>query len=856
MRVPTANIIIGFNKEVMDRLFTAGATYKNLIQGLTVSGDALLFDSQSNPNFISFTHTFGMSKGSIMELTLIDPKGELEKRFASDNIISNIAGFAYNDDGYDSQTGDGTPEATGELLKNIREGMKNSRSLYDDQFFDEFKTKYQKTIANKIIYVAYGSGNNLDLWSGPHRVNIVNATIDLKGARKISLVLQPTPDPIQTSQRRGAYNEEVDLDLAGMTMRVIGESKEIKFLNLLSGTSAYNPTDLAPLSQLGNYGDDQDASIKDSFKKLGNNSLVSRLGDFDLHSIVVDALRNYIHKATNNKNVIVLLPNLNVICRKYINNINKYIDCSGPELEARPEFMNKESKLGKKELFIKKFLNGLGLDLVMPHRNPDTAIAIRNGILSENSASNPQDAYKKKYKDSQFFAVLNNATNKGIPKHNEAITYVIDRILENSKEDYQIQYTVFTETDTKVLDYWSDSKLNKYPTFGGYNAFKTNKEAIIVGDQNLIRSYLYAKKSAKKAQEKASKLKVEAGGFNLEKKMLGLAPYLKFDTSSLEASLNQASKDKYIDSLLALPIHPLDSILLDEDYRRGIREVTIFPHKGSAGFGNISNIPDEFSYDKDLKDTYSTFIEEEGVSVFRFNTSNPNVTDIKSKFGPIYLQQILNGFQKVVSNRAALVTEGALPVGIGSFPIRTQGGAAAYALKNNLATSQGDEERQEAANAIARRLSPDLEKEITNINPGDEANFINSMLQEIEKGNNFEGGKVIEVGQFADGNPQSLLNDMAVQMYQKALMLEITTLPSFHLSNTWDIQSPCLLFAQDNNISQTHNPDRTLMNKFFSGQYKILGFTHMISPSKSESRFSLAKTIINTSTKKEEDNDG
>ena len=66
MRVPTANIIIGFNKEVMDRLFTAGATYKNLIQGLTVSGvegDALLFDSQSNPNFISFTHSKSMSKG-------------------------------------------------------------------------------------------------------------------------------------------------------------------------------------------------------------------------------------------------------------------------------------------------------------------------------------------------------------------------------------------------------------------------------------------------------------------------------------------------------------------------------------------------------------------------------------------------------------------------------------------------------------------------------------------------------------------------------------------------------------------------------------------------------------------------
>tara|TARA_R110002124_G_scaffold72832_6_gene195649 strand:- start:794 stop:3391 length:2598 start_codon:yes stop_codon:yes gene_type:complete len=863
MRVPTANIIIGFNKEVMDRLFTAGATYKNLIQGLTVSGvegDALLFDSQSNPNFISFTHTFGMSKGSIMELTLIDPKGELEKRFASDNIISNIAGFAYNDDEYASQSGDGPPEATGQLLKKILKDMENSRSLYDNQFFHEFKTKYQKTIANKIIYVAYGSGNNLDLWSGPHRVNIVNATIDLKGARKISLVLQPTPDPIQTSQRRGAYNEEVDLDLAGMTMRVTGESKEIKFLNSLEQKPAYDPMEYLGNKLPNTFGNKQDMEIKSSLHKLDLGSYVSQLEAFDFHSIVVDALRSYIQNATSNNNVIVLLPNLNIICRNYINNTYKLTNCSDSTLGKRMEFMTPIADFGNKENLILEFLNGLGLDLIIEPPNKDKIIPPVSVDFRKDSkkAASPKERYEQRYKDNNFIAILANANDRGIPKHNEAITYVIDRILEHSKEDYQIQYTVFNETDTKVLDYWSNSDLNKYPTFGGYNTFKTNKEAIIVGDQNLIRSYLYGKKSAKKAQEKASKLKLEAAGFKgLEKanKILGAKGIIKFDTSGLETGLNQASKDKHIDSLLALPIHPLDSILLDEDYQRGIREVTIFPHKGSAGFGNISDIPDEFSYEEELKDAYTTFIEEEGISVFRFNTSNPNVTDIKSKFGPIYLQQILNGFQKVVSNRAALVTEGVLPVGIGSFPVRTQGAALAYAHKNDLATSQGDEERQEAANAIAGRLSLDLQKEITDINPGDVADFVDSMLQEIEKGNSSGGGKVIEVGQFVDGNPQSLLNDMAVQMYQKALMLEITTLPSFHLSNTWDIQSPCLLFAQDNNISQTHKPDRTLMNKFFSGQYKILGFTHTISPSKSESRFSLAKTIINTSTKEEEDND-
>ena len=57
MRVPTANIVIGFNREVMDRLFTAGATYTDLVKELSKPGpgfdDTLLFDSQNNPNFNS-----------------------------------------------------------------------------------------------------------------------------------------------------------------------------------------------------------------------------------------------------------------------------------------------------------------------------------------------------------------------------------------------------------------------------------------------------------------------------------------------------------------------------------------------------------------------------------------------------------------------------------------------------------------------------------------------------------------------------------------------------------------------------------------------------------------------------------
>ncbi|HAI19001.1 MAG TPA: hypothetical protein DCM10_13805 [Xanthomarina gelatinilytica] len=227
MRIPTANIIIGFSKEVMDRLFTGGATYNNLIKELTLSGteDVLLFDSQSNPNFVSFEHNLGMGKGMNMKLPIIDPKGEFEKRFFSDNIVKNIAGFSYNDS---KKTSNVDP-----LAKKINVGMRQSAILYDNQFYSELTQELKKLSGNKEIYVAYGAGDNLDLWSGPHRVALMGADLSVKGPRKISLTFTPTLKSLSMNQRRGAYNEEVNLNLAGLTMRFTGISQKIKFNNLL-----------------------------------------------------------------------------------------------------------------------------------------------------------------------------------------------------------------------------------------------------------------------------------------------------------------------------------------------------------------------------------------------------------------------------------------------------------------------------------------------------------------------------------------------------------------------------------------------------------------------------------------------
>ena len=153
----------------------------------------------------------------------------------------------------------------------------------------------------------------------------------------------------------------------------------------------------------------------------------------------------------------------------------------------------------------------------------------------------------------------------------------------------------------------------------------------------------------------------------------------------------------------------------------------------------------------------------------------------------------------------------------------------------------GDNTRQAEIRKIAAAISLDLEKKINS--GADEAAqaTVAALIKELGE----EGNKtVIEIDQYLDGNPADIMTDFSQEMFRKAFMINISTLPSFHLSNIWDINSPCLVFAQDANISQTSMPERTQMNSFFSGQYRILGFTHKISTSKSESSFELTKNLV------------
>jgi len=100
---------------------------------------------------------------------------------------------------------------------------------------------------------------------------------------------------------------------------------------------------------------------------------------------------------------------------------------------------------------------------------------------------------------------------------------------------------------------------------------------------------------------------------------------------------------------------------------------------------------------------------------------------------------------------------------------------------------------------------------------------------------------LILVDQELPGNPNSILADLSEDVYRKALQMSITTLPTFHISRPASISSPCIVFAQDQPITQSVRLERNLMNKFFSGLYKIMGFKHTITTSAASSEFKLVK---------------
>jgi hypothetical protein len=880
MNIPVANVIVGFNKDVMNSLFAEGATYKNLMKGLSEEEDALLFDNESNPSFISFEHTGNMGDGWKMKLVLIDPKGDLERRLFSDKLLPAIAGSAYTDSSEE-----------GTLASKVTKDMASSQSLYNDKYFSELKEEFSKHIGINTFYIAYGTGNNLALWSGPHRCVLTGAHIEVKGPRKITLTFAPTATDLNFRRRRGDFNEQVNLNLAGLTLRHVGESN---LINFSSGHGIYDPLNHLELDL---YKDAVQNSREEGASTLESFNLRT-LGSLDFHSLVVDTIRSYVQHATNNPNVIVLLPDLNIVCREKISNILKYgpyPDNRSSGFVERPESPLSQYQLaGEYEYVIQILLEDFGLRLGspsseiptdkpvffaerplerpltanfierpeptfhslpsreevelarlerfagLPHERPPKlprAIpsAKVNKYTSKEKAPSAEDRRKKYYEEGKFYGILESSTHdRRIPDHNEVLSKVFNAISKNSKGAYNFRLAIVNETNTKLLDYWTkgDGTINpsKFSTFGGYSKFNEAKEAVIVGDVAMIDNYLFGSLDLAPSYKSINKLRAQKSLAESDLEKTNLPTEF---TSLLQADINetQLSLDKIVQKI---PLHPLDKIIVgDVRYNKTVRDI-VFPRREQlvGAFGDITELPDEFAYSDNLfSDEKKEYIKNEAIPVFRFNIQNPNVLSLNLTKSNIYLDQLRIGFSKGVTRKSSAVVEGVLPLGKGSLPITTRAAAIAYLKLNEF-----PKDRQKLIQDLMTRLSPELSAEV---GAEKEADFIAMILDKL-KDQTYKG--YIEIDQVLPGNPNGIMADLMEDMYRKTYTVTMKTLPTFHLSNiVTHIGQPCILLAQDANITQSRKVEKTLMNTFYSGLYGIYGFKHTITSRSSQSEFRLVK---------------
>ncbi len=727
MKIPTANIVVAFNKETMERLFSSGATYKSLVAELSDGNkDALLFNNVANPNFISFEHSFVRQQFK-MVLTFIDPKGQFESRFVN-NPIKIIQQF------FNSEA-----QKTKSSKTDNSEDIKQSQKGYPKEDLDKFKKDLEKSVGQREVYVAYGTGNNLSLWSGPHRTILHDASIDVKGVRKITLTLVPNPN---------ALNETTNINLQGLNIRYSGESQEINFLDDI----IYNPNDYLSLPDV-------------------------EIEKIDFHAIIVDTIRSYVQNATGNKNVIVLLPDINKICSQGISDEDKKYT----------------SKLFRKALAVKKTLESFGLKLDTVKKGTkgwSSPQVIPNGLVpaSYEESINAKTAFNDYYEQRYFTAILEK-TDINIPNHVKVLQDVFDKIKKLAQGSYKMFNVVhLEETNTNILKLWGSMPWNKYYSLAGYDDFTENSSAIIVGDAALIREYLYG---------------------------------------ALDGGASPA------------PLHPLDgSLLNNKEYIDQIKE--LFAIKNIGSFGDISDLPDEFAYRDDLfTKEQKFFIKKFQIPTFKYNTQNPNILDMKFNFKAVYLAALqVMGVEKEIKRLASAVGEGVLPPGIGSLQSVNREEAIDYEKTKEFSTGLGNETKKEEITAVATEASLELAKKVNPNSSEDAADSVATLI-DILNDTNLNGKILIE--QILKATPNTILSDVIHYLYRKALQINITTLPLFYVSKISDFNSPCIVFAQDQPITQNIRQERSGINTFFSGVYKILGFKHVITTSEAKSQFYLAK---------------
>ena len=778
MKVQTANIIIATSKEAINRFnklkIKASRSNINLIDEIAKDQEILLFNNKDNSNLISFTHSYGVQFDQTMKITFIDPNDEFEI-----NFIKNLP------------------------IENIRE--------------------------NKYFYVTYGIGSDINAWAGPFKLLLLDVDIVIEGSKQITMTLAPSREVFDY------YSTEViPTSNLGINKIAVGYSKPIHVENLRIGVSKdnskklYNPIEDGEIQKPPSYS--KFLKNEDRLLKSAGYTKLSKLyKEFDFHTLVVDTFRDYLSKIFKHKNIVVLLPDLNIICASKIE-LHKNSDLDYNRITSKGFFPFLENILGHLSLCYKayskrSFLTGVDNDLKpaglfsIINVFTDVLYSVAETVLIEQDTGDKkenQKIAKRATVKASFFSSNDDGSEL------DRVSKFINGIRSCNNATYNISPICFTESNPDLIDYWKNLS-SDYHLFGGYDSFDDKNNVLVFGDYQLINDFLYHKNNLLQKQEKE------------------LQGRYTFDFGATLDEMKKADAE-YNSSFI--PIHPLDRAYLDDDeYTKNVTDI-IFKKKSKKTdpFGTTANFSSNFNFGL-LTEEEKSIIEKERIPIFKYNTQNPNIETLTFHNQGTYATQLKTSYKNTVQRTQTAQASGKITNLSKDYKVTDIPQAVAYLIEQGYSFGLKNSTKEDIIKNLYSVIDP---SEVGGMSESPE-DLVKKSIKTIEL---LEKNPTdyYQLKQFAPGTDFSIFTDFMQNLYKVSRMMTIKTLPAFHVTKTPSLRETCVVLAQTAPLVGKDRKNSNLLNHFYSGVYTITGFNHEISPNDVYSEFYLNKYLTNSNT--------
>lgn len=800
--VPVPFVFISFTEDVMKKLFTSELPLQveDLVKEYSGENqEALLFSNYANPNIISLEHKQNYDKATTIEVEIIDPNNEFELRMIT---LSN----------YPNTFKDVLKESN--EYKGLKEAFDSNRNDINKQKLRQFSLEYIKlfteTNQERDFFIAYGVGTDIQTWAGPFRCQLMQVDVNFTEFKKFKLVFKSSGNSIGITDLQKGTNKQNEI-LKTYNFKnhyrkqvVSGRSKKINFEEYINGTSnSIYPARKSDTEFLKKFGL-QSTLIQRNFPEINSFFLkYSNLVDF--HQLITDCMRDYLRKITGLSNVIVLLPNLNVLAQTLgkdikLDRVEKLIENIDLKIKTKQSLITED--------FLKQFLGFFRIYLVNETSANSTPQSLNTAIQSIQNSST-----EKLLMDSitgDFYCEINDTRfGDELPDYYERITDVISLINRYlpTAQIQPIDPVLFYESNTNIINTWENyRKENKedYYTFNDGNSSASGGNYVVFGDKTLVSKYLYGSQKV---------------------------TYSKSET--------EQQQNYYFNNII---IHYLDSLLVDSDYNEKIRKVALKP-LNTTPFGSISDFPDTFTY----KTKFSTDINKNfftGLPVFRYNTSNPNVESLQVVQNLVYTEQLRLGFQKELIKGATNHLAGQYSESLKDGALSSRESIIAYVL-NKLNKGLSDQEKTKLEKELADELSTNspvpIYKSFGSYRNAEElAKAFIAAAEEIQK---YPNKRIQVIDKLTTKSSVEIYADIAEQVHDKIMSLRIKTVPFVFLSGNAVINLPCLLFAQTPKIiGEAETGIR--FTDLITNYYLIKGYKHTLRDNQMYSEFVLVRAPI------------